>query len=285
MKRVSNTFDSQSTSEVPNERLPETVTEYHFAPIDSLNDIELNPIAGEYPLSINYNGISDAVMMVSPDHLEDFLMGFSITRGVIDHPSQVRQVSVNVKGGQLSGNIMLSPRAEWSLKQQRRLMMGSSGCGICGEEALDYLLGDLPLLPASELPQPRVFTNLRQKLTAFQSSVHSSGARHAAFYCSADGDVSLCREDIGRHNALDKLIGAMTNHTVAENGFVVLTSRCGLELVQKAVKAKISTLVTLSSPTSMAVDWARSYRLNLIHLPHHSTPRVYSGPANLNAAD
>lgn len=284
-KRSTKTFDSKKSFEEENETLPATVTEYEFAPIDSLSDKASTPIAGEYALTINYNGISDAVMMISPDHLDDFLIGFTLTHGIIEHPSQIRQTSVSVSGGHLSADITLSPRAEWSLKRRRKLLMGNSGCGLCGEEALEHILEDLTTLPPSILPQPQVFNDFRLKLTAFQSSVNSSGARHAAFYCSANGEVLLCREDIGRHNALDKLIGAMTNCKESDNGFVVLTSRCGLELVQKAVKAKISTLVTLSSPTTMAVDWARTYQLNLIHLPHHSTPRVYSGNAIKNATD
>lgn len=273
---------NQSVSETPDrngseQALPAAVTEYTYVCLDTEGEAVANPVPGEYALSINYNGVNDSVMMVSPDHLEDFLIGYSLTHNIINHPEQIRQLSVDSIKRKLIANIELSPRADWSLKQKRRLGLGTSGCGLCGEEALEYLLNDLPQLSANPLPSADVFCDLRSKLTAYQSSVHSSGARHAAFYVSPLGQVELCREDIGRHNALDKLIGALAQASVESAGFVVVTSRCGLELVQKAIRAKITTLVTLSAPTSMAVDWARQYQLNLIHLPHHSSPRVYSG--------
>ena len=105
----------------------------------------------------------------------------------------------------------------------------------------------------------------------------SSGALHAALYFDTNGSALLCREDIGRHNALDKLIGAMQHAQIdARCGFTVVTSRCSLELIHKAVRAKFGTLVSLSAPTALTVQWALKHRLNLIHVPHRSAPRIYS---------
>ncbi|MNT15177.1 formate dehydrogenase accessory protein [compost metagenome] len=118
---------------------------------------------------------------------------------------------------------------------------------------------------------------LRERIDAFQPLGQHCGAVHAALFMNAQGELLLGREDIGRHNALDKLIGALLREGLDPRaGFAVVTSRCSLELIHKAVRAGLSTLVSLSAPTTLTVEWARRHRLNLIHLPHHSAPRVYS---------
>jgi len=105
----------------------------------------------------------------------------------------------------------------------------------------------------------------------------SSGALHAALYFDEQGEVRLCQEDIGRHNALDKLIGALLQAGIdGSQGFTVVTSRCSLELIHKAVRARLGTLVSLSAPTALTVQWANKHRLNLIHVPHRNAPRIYS---------
>lgn len=154
-------------------------------------------------------------------------------------------------------------------------------------EALDQALPSLtPLSPVAP-PNPVLFNELRNRIQQAQVLARHSGALHAALYANELGEITLCREDIGRHNALDKLIGAMVNDKVnRQHGFVVMTSRCSLELIHKAVRAKIATLVTLSAPTALTVQWARRHHLNLIHLPKGSAPRLYSpAPVSNNIVD
>lgn len=234
-------------------------------------------LAEEVALSLNYNGISYAVMMVTPCDLADFVTGFSLTSGVISHSRELYNVLFTEHDGHVNAEIEIANRAFWALKSKRRQLAGTSGCGLCGVEAIENALPELtPLTPVS-LPQSSVLNGLRDVIRSAQVLAQESGAVHAALYLDRDGQVLECREDIGRHNALDKLIGALTtSKSECVNGMVVLTSRCSLELVQKAIIGRLPLLVTLSAPTALSVAWAKQYGLTLIHLPKRDEPRVYS---------
>lgn len=256
---------------------------------DAYAYVELDPaeqggsamLAEECALAIAYNGISYAVMMVSPSAIEDFVVGFSLSSAVVDSVEEIYDVRVTRNGDALNAEVQISNRAFWALKQQRRQLAGTSGCGLCGVAALEQALPQLTPLPASPLPPAAHLRELRARIASAQSLARQSGALHAALFVDRDGEISLCREDIGRHNALDKLIGALRQQGLSvREGFVVITSRCSLELIHKAVRGEFATLVSLSAPTNLSVRWAREHRLNLIHLPHHSAPRVYSPAAD-----
>jgi FdhD protein len=237
-------------------------------------------LASETALAISYNGISHSVMMVSPSDLEDFIYGFSLSAGLIDSFDEIYDISLQQHDSAISAEVQVSNRAFWALKQQRRTLAGNSGCGLCGVEALEQALPHLQNLPSSPLPAPAHLQGLRQRIQSVQTMARHSGAVHAALFVDAQGQIRLCREDIGRHNALDKLLGAF--HREGEDlrqGFSVVTSRCSLELIHKALRAGIGTLVSLSAPTSLSVQWARQHNLNLIHIPQQSAPRVYSPAA------
>ncbi|MDP3845913.1 MAG: formate dehydrogenase accessory sulfurtransferase FdhD [Pseudomonas sp.] len=234
-------------------------------------------LAQECALAISYNGISQAVMMVSPSDLQDFAVGFSLGSGLLNSIDDIYDIRLSGAGSARQVELNISARAFWALKQQRRQLAGNSGCGLCGVESLAQALPQLPVLPKTALPPAAQLQNLRARISAAQSLARDSGALHAAVFVDNHGDIVLCREDIGRHNALDKLLGALQRQRLERrNGFVVVTSRCSLELIHKAVRGGISTLVSLSAPTALTVDWARQHQLNLIHLPQHSAPRVYS---------
>ncbi|WP_435609524.1 formate dehydrogenase accessory sulfurtransferase FdhD [Pseudomonas knackmussii] len=235
------------------------------------------PLAGETALAISYNGINQAVMMVSPGNLDDFARGFSLSAGIVESLADIYDVRVSGSGDSHQLALEISSRAFWALKQQRRQLAGTSGCGLCGVEALEQALPDLQPLPLAPLPALELFDGLRERIDQAQLAARSSGALHAALYVAPTGEVGLCREDIGRHNALDKLIGAMGQAGIdGRQGLVVVTSRCSLELIHKAVRARFATLASLSAPTALTVQWARRNNLNLVHLPHRSPPRLYS---------
>lgn len=267
----------QSTVTEPNESAASQPESYAYAQLDDLQTTDSAVLAQESALAISYNGISHAVMMVSPSAVDDFITGFSVTSAVVDSIDDIYDIRLRHVGAAINADVEISSRAFWAMKQQRRQLAGTSGCGLCGVEALEQALPELNTLEQAELPAAQHLHGLRERINAVQDLARRSGALHAALYVDGSGEIRTCREDIGRHNALDKLIGALLreNHDVRQ-GFAVVTSRCSLELIHKAVRAGIGNLVSLSAPTALTVQWARRHNLNLIHLPHHSAPRVYS---------
>ncbi|MBT8765632.1 formate dehydrogenase accessory sulfurtransferase FdhD [Metapseudomonas boanensis] len=250
---------------------------YAYAELDQPACVKDAVLAEECALAIAYNGISHAVMMVSPSALEDFITGFSLSSGIIQSIDEIYDIQIHGEGTALRADVQISNRAFWSLKEQRRQLAGTTGCGLCGVEALEQALPNLQSLVPAPLPPAEHLHELRPRIAAAQDLARHSGALHAALFVDAAGELHLCREDIGRHNALDKLIGALLREGIEpREGFAVVTSRCSLELIHKAVRAGLATLVSLSAPTTLTVQWARQHHLNLIHLPHHSAPRVYS---------
>ncbi|MGC3895250.1 formate dehydrogenase accessory sulfurtransferase FdhD [Pseudomonas urmiensis] len=235
------------------------------------------PLAEEVALAIAYNGLNQAVMLVSPTDMEDFAVGFSVGSGIVEGTAEIYDMKFSGSGSALYADLEISSRAFWNLKNQRRQLAGTSGCGLCGVEALEQALPELDKLPGAPLPPAHWLKDLRQRIDQLQPLGQHCGAVHAALYMDSNGELLMGREDIGRHNALDKLIGALLRQQIdTRGGLAIVTSRCSLELIQKVLRAGIQTLVSLSAPTGLALQWARKHNLNLIHLPKHSAPRVFS---------
>ena len=244
---------------------------------DSNASVAQAALASEIALAITYNGLSQAVMMVSPGNLEDFIRGFSVSNDIVEDLSEIYDVRLSHFDQACQAEVLISSRAFWALKNHRRQMAGTSGCGLCGVEALEQALPQLEILDPAALPPAEHLHGIRDRIEQAQQMARNSGALHAALYFDAHGAALLCREDIGRHNALDKLIGALQHAGIdTRSGFTVVTSRCSLELIHKAVRAKLGTLVSLSAPTALTVQWALKHRLNLIHVPDRNAPRLYS---------
>ncbi|WP_024698207.1 formate dehydrogenase accessory sulfurtransferase FdhD [Pseudomonas avellanae] len=255
---------------------PEASQSYSYSNLEG-QDSARNALAEEVALAIAYNGISQAVMLVSPTDLEDFIVGFSLGSGIIASRDEIYDFKLSGCGSAMQAEVEIASRAFWELKQKRRQLAGTSGCGLCGVEAVEQALPELNVLPGAPLPPIEWLEGLRQRIGEFQPLGRHCGAVHAAVFMNGTGQLLLGREDIGRHNALDKLIGALIRQDIPlAGGVAIVTSRCSLELIQKVLRAGIQTLVSLSSPTGLALQWARRHNLNLIHLPQHSAPRVYS---------
>ena len=220
-------------------------------------------VAVEAPVAIEVNGIGYAVMMATPSHLEDFATGFALAEGLIGGAGEVAEVIVHeAPAGWIARLILRDPRARVLDRVRRRVT--ESGCGLCGLESLEALARPLPPVAAPlALDRAAIFRALGE-LSRHQALGQRTGAAHGAFLCRPDGAILLAREDVGRHNALDKLVGAALRGDVALGGrFALLTSRCSYELVEKAVVAGLSALVTLSAPTTLALDRAKAAGLPL----------------------
>lgn len=221
-------------------------------------------VATEAPVAIEVNGIGYAVLMATPADLVDLAHGFLRAERLIETVDQVIDVDAHQANRGMILRITLAEAAAARALDRVRHRISESSCGLCGIENLEQALRPLPRLAAgTPVADAAIFAALaaigdRQPLS------RATGAVHAAAQCAADGSIRLVREDVGRHNAFDKLIGAMMRAARDwDGGFALLTSRCSYELVEKAVLAGCPTLVTISAPTTLALDRAADAGLRL----------------------
>ena len=222
-------------------------------------------LADEVPVALVFNGISHAVMLATPLDLEDFALGFGLTEGLLERADELYGAEVRPDPAGVRVEMEVSSACFARLKDRRRSMAGRTGCGLCGTESLEQVEPPLqPLLPcATPLSPPAIAAALRA-LPSRQPLQQRTGATHAAAWCGPDGALRLVREDVGRHNALDKLVGAMVEAgTDPRDGFCCITSRASVEMVRKAVAAGITALIAVSAPTARAVATARQAGLAL----------------------
>ena len=233
-------------------------------------------LAEEVPVALVFNGISHAVMMASPVHLEDFALGFALTEGLIDHASQLYGVEVIHQTNGIELQLDVAAQAEARLKERRRSMAGRTGCGLCGADSLAQVKLPLPQAP-EVLIDVDAMHRAHAHMRALQPLKLQTGATHAAAWSNAKGEITLLREDVGRHNALDKLIGALSKaSTDMQQGFICITSRASFEMVQKTVMAGAGALTAVSAPTRLAVELAEQHNLALAGLVRGQTFTAYS---------
>jgi FdhD protein len=224
-------------------------------------------VPDEVPVALVYNGISHAVMMATPLDLEDFALGFSLSEGIISDATEILDIESGPAGEGMEVRLDITGRAFTALKERRRNLTGRTGCGICGVDSIDQAVRDLPKLANDRHFSTAAIFRALDQLPALQVLNRESRTLHAAGFCDAEGNVQIVREDVGRHNALDKLIGALRRQQIdAATGFGVITSRCSSEMVQKAVAIGLPMLVAVSAPTGLAQELADRYGLTLIAL-------------------
>lgn len=236
-------------------------------------------LAEETPIALIYNGVSHAVMLATAQDLEDFALGFSLSEGILASASDLYCVEVHHQANGIELHCEIASERFAELKQRRRTLAGKTGCGLCGAESLGQ---------AVRYPQPlntkQVFSavSIASGLAAIQSQQalqQKTGATHASAYVLADGTLYMVREDVGRHNALDKLIGALEKVQIKDQlppGFVITTSRASFEMVQKTASAKIAMLVAVSAPSGLAVRVAEQCGLTLVGFARKDRYVVYS---------
>lgn len=234
----------------------------------------------EMPVAIELNGIAYAVMMASPCDLEDFVTGFLLSEGLVEAGEIGEIVLHPAEGGAgIVARTNLPPHRLEPVMERARRRLGDSSCGICGLESIDLALRPLPALAPSLLPEPQAVQRALTAMRGAQVLGDATGATHAAAFCAPDGSLIALREDVGRHNALDKVIGALARAgRDASDGFLIVTSRASYELVEKAVRAACPLLVAISAPTSLAVERARAAGLALAVLARDDSMLWISGP-------
>ena len=242
-------------------------------------------VADEVPVALEYNGISHAVMLATPLDLDDFALGFSLSEGILDAPHELYAVDEVPSELGITLRLHVASGAFARLKDRRRGLAGRTGCGLCGTESLAHVARDLPVLVDGAPLSRDAISRAMSQFCALQTLQQATGAVHAAAWCSADGEVRWLREDVGRHNALDKLVGALAAQDVdASTGFIAVTSRASFEMVQKTAMAGVPLLAAVSAPTSFAVATAERARLTLVGFARKDDLAVYSHPERLAAA-
>ena len=245
----------------------------------------VDKVAEETPIALIYNGVSHAVMLATPQDLEDFALGFSLSEGILQNKSELYDVEIVAQTQGIELRLDVATEAFVKLKQRRRNLVGRTGCGLCGAESLEHALR----LPESTLnlaknKRTSSHTPARASIkttkveminvASLQAALHAvqikqllqqaTGATHACAWVNVRGEIELLREDVGRHNAMDKLIGALAKTPEKSDGFVLTSSRASVEMVQKVALAGYNLLAAISAPTGLAIRVAETYDVTLV---------------------
>ncbi|PMS34445.1 formate dehydrogenase accessory sulfurtransferase FdhD [Paraburkholderia rhynchosiae] len=229
-------------------------------------------VGQEWPVALVFNGISHAVMMCTPRDLEAFAVGFAISEGIVERGSDIQDIEVELHDDaelpHAEVQLQVVQQAFVALKDKRRALAGRTGCGVCGIESIDLLDLKPERVPDTGFLQrlvPDAIARAARELPEHQALTRLTGGLHAAAWCDAAGAIRYAFEDIGRHNALDKLIGQLVLDRVdTKEGFVFLSSRASYELVRKAARVDVPMVATISAPSSLAIAIARKAGVRLV---------------------
>ena len=238
-------------------------------------------VAEEVPIALIYNGVSHAVMLATPQDLEDFALGFSLSEGIFHSKSELYDVEIITQPQGIELRLDVATECFVKLKERRRSLVGRTGCGLCGAESLEQALRLPEKLPVktSDLAEntnpsfneaSSLVVNANSMVAAFhaiqtkQVLQQATGATHACAWVGSNGEIQLLREDVGRHNAMDKLIGALAKTPQKTDGFVLTSSRASVEMVQKVAIAGYNILAAISAPTGLAIRVAEAYGVTLV---------------------
>lgn len=242
-------------------------------------------VACEVPVALAYNGSPFAVLMATPCDLADLALGFSLSEAVVDGAGELRIEAIDESLDGIGIRMRVpDPRFD-ALAARQRNLPGYGGCGICGSRDIDAVLRAPRRLEAASPIDERALHRALAALHARQPLNAATGATHAAGFADRDGNLMLVREDVGRHNALDKLIGAMASGRIeAASGFAIVTSRASYELAMKAAQVGIPLMAAISAPTTLAIALAESANLCLVGFARDGHCAVYAHPERLASA-
>ena len=239
-------------------------------------------VAEEVAVALVYNGISHAVMMATPCDLEDLGRGFSLTEGIIEKPSEIYDIEVAPVATGVEVRLHIAAQRMVRLRERRRSLAGRTGCGLCGLDSIEAAMRPVRVSSATVTVPRCAIERAMAALPAEQKINRINGAMHAAGWARLDGSLRAVREDIGRHNALDKLGGAVARgRPDGEPGFVVVTSRCSYEMVHKAAALDAAAIAAVSAPTSLAIETAEQARIALAAFVRDGRLTVYANPARI----
>lgn len=244
-------------------------------------------VAEECAIALSYGGSTEAVMMATPADLEDFAIGFSLSEGIIGNVDEVTGIEVEQASGGVDLQISLKDDVDRALGVRRRAKAGPVGCGLCGVESIEEALKPaadvskaLVYLTAGDISDAMQALSANQPLNAETRAVHAAG-----FYIPGQGMIAV-REDVGRHNALDKLIGHLARKGISGGaGAVVMTSRLSVELIQKTAKLGSGVLIGISAPTALAIDMAGKAGMTLVALARGEDYEIFAGSGRIRMGE
>ena len=246
-----------------------------WSPADGTKTVERD-IACEIPVSIEYNCAAYAVMMVSPADLEDFVYGFSLTEGIIDGAGDIIGLDIHEVEKGIVAAVEIRESCFSRLEDFKRQMAGRTGCGLCGADRLEHVIRPLTPVPDGAPFDAAVIHQSMGKLRAHQPLNRTTGAVHAAAFCDRQGNILAVREDVGRHNALDKIIGHLMREKIdPADGYVLVSSRCSFEMVQKCAAAYLPLIAAVSAPTALAIELAEQTGVTLAALVRDDNMSIY----------
>lgn len=242
-------------------------------------------VAAEIPVALTYNKLSHVVMMVTPSALEDFAIGFSLTEGIVKQSSDIQDIAIIERENGLEAALTVDEDCYERLSGQRRNLVGRTGCGLCGAESLDQAIRQPAVVSSQVSVTAAALQAAVLSLNAHQPLQVVTGAVHGAAWCDTKGEILALREDVGRHNALDKLIGSLVRTGFDPSaGFVLVSSRASYEMVYKAAAVGMEVLISVSAPTTLAIDFAHRSGITLVGFARPGRHNVYTFESRIRDA-